>query len=284
MMDLKPAKSGHVKADDIQLYYEIYGAGDPLVLIAGTGSSCANWRIFQVPEFSKHYEVLIYDHRGMGRSDKPDMKYSTRLFAKDCAQLMDALGIPRAHIMGQSMGGRVAQWLALDYPEKVRSLVLSAAGSGNFAPGVNRTRGIPLNTALEMIEKGYEGYMRDHWEGRFMFTDDFVRERPEVIKRFQGAVLEDLPPLKCYLRHVIARQEHETTELLPRINAPTLVIYGAEDTVTDEGGSYHTASSKVLSERIPNTETVAISGAAHGYLRQSPEKAHPPILDFLRRH
>jgi pimeloyl-ACP methyl ester carboxylesterase len=97
-------------------------------------------------------------------------------------------------------------------------------------------------------------------------------------------MLEDLPPLKCYLRHVIARQEHETTELLPQIKAPTLVIYGAEDTVTDEGGGLHTGSSKVLSERIPDTETVAISGAAHGYLRQAPEKAHPPILDFLRRH
>jgi pimeloyl-ACP methyl ester carboxylesterase len=135
-----------------------------------------------------------------------------------------------------------------------------------------------------MIEKGYERYMMDHWEGRFMFTDDFVRERPEIIKRFQEAVLEDLPPLKCYLRHVIARQEHETTELLPQIKAPALVIYGGEDTVTDEGGSFHTGSSRVLAEKIPNTETVVIPGAAHGYLRQSPEKAHPPILDFLRRH
>lgn len=65
MAELEPSKSGRVKVDDVHLYYELYGQGDPLVLIAGTGSSCANWRIFQVPEFSKHYQVLIYDHRGL---------------------------------------------------------------------------------------------------------------------------------------------------------------------------------------------------------------------------
>ena len=69
----KPVKSGKVKVDDVDLYYELYGHGDPLVLVAGTGISLAPWRVFQVPEFSKHYQVLIYDHRGLGRSDRPDM-------------------------------------------------------------------------------------------------------------------------------------------------------------------------------------------------------------------
>src|ERR1044071_5262895 len=114
----KPVKSGKVKVDDVNLYYELYGEGDPLVLVAGTGISLAPWRVFQVPEFSKHYQVLIYDHRGLGRSDKPDVPYSTRGFAQDCAALMDALEIKRAHIMGHSMGGRVAQWIALDRSEE----------------------------------------------------------------------------------------------------------------------------------------------------------------------
>ncbi|MBI2209988.1 MAG: alpha/beta fold hydrolase, partial [Deltaproteobacteria bacterium] len=100
MSEIGPVKSGRVKVNDVNLYYEIYGQGDPLVLIAGTGISCAPWRPFQVPEFSKHYQLLTYDHRGLGRSDKPDMPYSTRLFARDCAGLMEALGIRKAHIMG----------------------------------------------------------------------------------------------------------------------------------------------------------------------------------------
>ena len=284
MQELKPVKKGKVRVDDVNLYYEIYGQGDPLVLIAGTGISCAPWRPFQVPEFSKHYQLLIYDHRGLGRSDKPDMPYSTRLFARDCAGLMEALGIRKAHIMGHSMGGRVAQWVALDYPEKVRSLVLSGSGSGKYRDDIqNYPRGVPVETCVELIEKGYEKYQHDHWGPGFMFTDEFVRERPEVVKTFQDLIVEEVPPLKCYLRHVIARQCHETTELIHAITAPTLVIVGSKD--TREGGTgNHVASSQALAEKIPNAELVIVEGGKHGYLREMPEKGHPPILNFLRQH
>lgn len=278
-----PVKSGRIKVDDIHIYYEIYGQGKPLVLIAGTGISCAPWRVFQVPEFSKHYQVLIYDHRGLGRSDKPDIPYTTRLFAKDCAGLMDALGIETAHVMGHSMGGRVAQCLALDYPQKVRSLVLSGTGSGRYSEKLeDYPRGVPIDACVELIEKGYEKYQHDHWGPGFMFTDEFMREHPEVVKKFQDLIVEEVPPLKCYLRHVIARQCHETTELLHQIKPPTLVIVGSKD--TREGGTgNHVESSKALAEKIPNAELVIVEGGKHGYLREMPEKGHPPILDFLRR-
>ncbi len=284
MSEVTPVKKGKVRVDDIEIYFELYGHGDPLVLIAGTGISCAPWRIFQVPEFSKHYQVLIYDHRGLGRTDKPDMPYTTRLFASDCTGLMDALGIPKAHVMGHSMGGRVAQWLALDYPEKVRSLVLSGSGSGKYSDKLeDYPRGVPIDTCVELIEKGYEKYQHDHWGPGFMFTDEFVREQPEVVKKFQDLIVEEVPPLKCYLRHVIARQCHETTEFIHQIKAPALVIAGSKD--TREGGTgNHVASSKALAEKIPNAELVIVEGGKHGYLREMPKKGHPPILEFLRRH
>ena len=284
MEGVKPVKSGKVKVNDVNLYYELYGQGDPLVLVAGTGISCAPWRVFQVPEFSKTYQVLIYDHRGLGRSDKPDMAYSTRLFAKDCAGLMDVLDIKQAHIMGHSMGGRVAQWIALDYPEKVRSLVLSGSGSGKYSEKLeDYPRGVPYDAALEMIEKGYENYQRDHWGPGFMFTDEFMKEHPEVVRKFQELIVEEVPPLNCYLRHVVARQCHETTGIVHQIKAPTLVIVGSHD--AHEGGTgSHVESSKVLAEKIPNAELVLVEGGKHGYLREMPEKGHPPILDFLRRH
>ena len=104
MEQLKPVKSGKVKVDDVNLYYEIYGQGDPLVFVAGTGISCAPWRVSQVPEFAKHYQVVIYDHRGLGRSDKPDMPYSTELFAKDCAGLMDTARNPASASIGPLHG------------------------------------------------------------------------------------------------------------------------------------------------------------------------------------
>lgn len=281
--EIQPIKSGKVKVGDVNLYYELYGEGDPLVLVAGTGISLAPWRIFQVPEFSKHYRVLIYDHRGLGRSDKPDVPYSTRLFARDCADLMDALGIEKAHIMGHSMGGRVAQWIALDRPEKVRSLVLSGTGSGKYSERLDYPRGVPLDAALEMIEKGYEKYQYDHWGPGFMFSESFVKEHPDAVKKFQDLIVDEVPPLKCYLRHVIARQCHETTDVVHNIKAPTLVIVGSKD--THEGGTgSHVESSRVLTEKIPHAEMVLVEGGRHGYLREMPEKGHPPILDSLRCH
>ena len=212
------------------------------------------------------------------------MPYSTRLFARDCAGLMEALGIRKAHIMGHSMGGRVAQWVALDYPEKVRSLVLSGSGSGKYRDELeDYPRGVPIESCVELIEKGYEKYQHDHWGSGFMFTDEFVREHPEVVKTFQDLIVEEVPPLKCYLRHVIARQCHETTELIHAITAPTLVIVGSKD--TREGGTgNHVASSQALAEKIPNAELVIVEGGKHGYLREMPEKGHPPILNFLRQH
>lgn len=280
----RPVKSGKVKVDDVALYYELYGAGDPLVLVAGTGISLAPWRVFQVPEFSRHYQVLIYDHRGLGRSDKPDVPYSTRLFAKDCAGLMDALGIGKAHIMGHSMGGRVAQWIALDHPAKVRSLVLSGTGSGKYSDALeDYPRGVPLDAAYEMIEKGYEKYQHDHWGPGFMFSDEFMQKHPEVVKTFQDLIVDEVPPLKCYLRHVVARQCHETTDIVHNIKAPALVIVGGKD--TREGGTgSHVESSRALAKKIAGAELALVEGGKHGYLREMPEKAHPPILDFLRRH
>lgn len=280
----KPVKSGKVNVNGVNLYYELYGQGDPLVLVAGTGISLAPWRVFQVPEFSKHYQVLIYDHRGLGRSDKPDVPYSTRLFAQDCTMLMDALDIKRAHIMGHSMGGRVAQWIALDHPEKVRSLVLSGTGSGKYSETLaDYPRGVPLDAAYEMISKGYEKYQHDHWGPGFMFSDEFMKSHPEVVKQFQDLIVDEVPPLKCYLRHVVARQCHETTDIVHNIKAPTLVIVGSKD--SHEGGTgSHVESSRELAKKIAGAELVLIEGGKHGYLREMPEKGHPPILDFLRRH
>src|SRR3954454_8210180 len=99
---------------------------------------------------------------------------------------MDALGITRAHIMGHSMGGRVAQWLALDYQQKVRSLVLSGTGSGKYSELLeDYPRGVPLDAALEIIEKGYQQCQHDHWVPVFMFSEQFMKHRPAVVKKYQ---------------------------------------------------------------------------------------------------
>ena len=94
---------------------------------------------------------------------------------------------------------------------------------------------MPLDAALEMIEKGYQKYQSDHWGPGFMFSGQFLQDHPDVVKKYQELIVDEVPPLKCYLRHVVASQCHETTHLIHNIKAPTLVIVGSKD--TQEGGT-----------------------------------------------
>lgn len=272
------------QVNDIRMYYEVHGKGDTLMLISGTGGTCDTWRYFQVPAFSQDYQVIIFDHRGVGRSDKPDEPYSTRGFAADAAGLLDALGIEQAHVMGHSMGGRVAQWMALDSPERVRSLILSSTGSGQYAAHVDVVRGLPLKQTEAMIELGYQRWWTSHFADEdFMFPPEVRQAHPELLEQRRELARQTMPPLRPYLRHVIARQQHETTELLDRITVPTLVIVGERDTTVGGTGN-HLQAAQILVERIPDAELVVIKGAAHGYLWQLADEANRLVLDFLQRH
>jgi 3-oxoadipate enol-lactonase len=270
--------------DDVNLYYEVHGKGEPFIFISGTGSSCEYMKVTSVDWFSRDFQLIIFDHRGTGRSDKPDTPYSTRMFARDAVGILEHLGIEKAHVGGRSMGGRVSQWVALDYPYRVGGLVLSNSGPGSwenekgmFVP----TRGLPYETALQMIEVGYDEYMRLHRESEFMFTTEFAQEHPEVVAKFNEFATRHPTPLNTYLRHVIARQQHETRDLLGRIQAPTLVIDGIADTFAASTGN-HVESARELARLIPGAELVLFAGA-HNYLMEAPE-SHQIIIDFLKRH
>ena len=112
-----------VKVNGIELNYVESGSGDPLLLIMGFGGDHLAW-VFQVPAFSGKYRVISFDNRGAGQSSVPDAPYSTRMMADDAVGLLDALGVERAHVLGVSMGGMIAQEVALNHPRRVRSLQL----------------------------------------------------------------------------------------------------------------------------------------------------------------
>lgn len=272
-----------IEVNGLKFYYDWHGAGETLVLVSGTGLSGEHWKVFQVPMLSKCFRVLTWDHRGTGRSDKPDVHYSTRLFAEDCVNILAALGVERAHFLGHSMGGRVCQWIALDHPEVVASMILSGTGPGTSFDGQYYERGVPYETAAEMAQKGFDQYMKDHFGGAFMFPPEFAQAHPEQVEQFRNAHFSHPTPLRPYLRHVVARQEHETRALLHAIRCPTLVICGSGDTVDAATGS-HVESSRALAERIPGAEFTLVEGGNHGYIRQMPEKANALFIGFLERH
>jgi 3-oxoadipate enol-lactonase len=126
------------QVNDVKLHYEMEGSGPPLLMVAGTGLPGATWRTGPSAQYAAEgFTVITFDHRGTGGSDKPDVDYSTRMFAADAVGLLQALDIPQGHILGHSMGGRVVQWLALDHPERVGGW----KPRGNRSPQPRHARG-----------------------------------------------------------------------------------------------------------------------------------------------
>ncbi|MCJ7772464.1 MAG: alpha/beta hydrolase, partial [Desulfobacterales bacterium] len=160
-----------IKANGIELYYEIHGQGEPLVMIMGLRRN-AEWWYAQIPTLSKHFKVIVFDNRGAGRSDKPKIDYSIRLFADDTAQLMDVLNIKSAHVIGISMGGYIAQELAINYPDRIKNLILGCTSCGGeravlMSPeNMKKFSDIEGLTPEEILRKNMKIYFSDEYIGK----------------------------------------------------------------------------------------------------------------------
>ena len=260
---------------DADIYYEVQGDGPPFVFISETACDGDVWNMFQVPEFSRDHRTIITDYRGTGRSTRTPMRYTTRMFADDIAAVMDHLHATQAIVCGHSMGGRVAQLLALEHPDRVKKLILASSGAAH--PGAH---GIPLRIATEMVEMGYEKYVRDH-SIEVGWTEQYVKDHPQEIENFLKVRMPNLSSVECYFRHVIARQEHDTRDRLKDISVPTLVLVGEDDhsVVSDMS---HRKGAEILAEGIPNAKLVLLPGERHSYFFSNPATAHNAIRDFIR--
>jgi len=264
----------YLERPDLKLYYEVYGEGPPFLFISETACHGEVWKPYQVPEFSRDHRVIIYDQRGTGRTGKPSVQYTTKTLADDAAALLEHLGAEQAIVYGHSMGGRIAQLVALDYPQKVKKLILASSGASHTS------RGIPLKMCLELVEKGYHKYARDH-AIRIGFTEKFVREHPERVEEFLTIRLANMPPLESYLLHVIARQAHDTGNRLKDIHVPTLVMVGDDEAKTTMDIS-HWQSAEILAREIPRAKLVVFSDSGHYYFFAKPEETHRVIREFLK--
>ncbi len=264
-----------VTVNDVEIYYEEHGEGRPMVFLSETACDGEVWEINQVKEFSKDHRVITHDYRGTGQSGKPSIDYTTKMFCLDLVGLMDHLGAQDAIVVGHSMGGRVAQLLALDYPDKVHKLVLASTGA-HFPV----TKGLPFKIMKEMIEWGYEKYEREHtilvgW------TEDYVRRQGDKIEQYLKVRMHNLCPVEFYLRHLLARQSHDTSTRLKDIKQPTLVLVGEDDrNITSEIN--HRMSSEILAEGIPNCRLVVLPNERHSYFFTNPEEAHRVIREFIK--
>jgi pimeloyl-ACP methyl ester carboxylesterase len=258
------------KVNDIEIYYEVHGQGDPLVLIMGLRRNL-EWWYCQIPSLSKHFKVLVFDNRGAGRSDKPKMDYSIRLFTDDTAELMKSLDIRKAHVLGVSMGGYIAQELAVNYPEMVRSLILgctSAGGDRVVLMSPERLKKFTANAGLSPEE-----ILRNNMD--IYFSDNFIREHSERIKEFIEISLRYYQPPDAFERQFAACLKHDTVHRLNRVTMPTLIMSGDDDPLVPP------ENSRILKELVPQAELIFFSGKRHCFFIEQAEMVNQAVTSFL---
>lgn len=258
----------YANVNGIRVYYEIYGEGYPVVLIGGLGSQIQSWAA-QVPTYSKHFKVIVFDNRGAGRSDKPDIPFTTELMADDTARLLETLGIESAHVAGKSMGGMIAQWLAIKYPEKVNKLVLGCTSAsrddvGNEILKIGREIAAKVGMKAVWFMALSLGYSREYMEKNLA-----------TIKGTMAAIPEDPEALKGYIEQNLACEGHDTRDLIGKIKAPTLVLLGERDLIASP------KRSRELGKLIPNARVKVFEEAGHGFWREKQEEADESVLNFL---
>ena len=266
----------------IDLHYESHGRGDAVVFIPGTGFAGNVWMETQVQALSRSLQVIVHDPRGCGRSTLVKGIYTIDLMANDVAELMQHLGVRSAHIVGHSMGGRIGLSLALNFPGRVKSLVLAASGSGPAGrEGPETVPGLPYRLALDLIELGFEKYLKHEiCDTDTYFTPSYRNEHRDKVQEFYEMVWEHHSRLPEYLQLCIARHNWEATHRLGDIEVPTMVVVGDNDVV----GSNHVAQAQVLARRIPKAEYKMLKGQSHGFFWQAPAETNEWILDWVRNH
>ena len=259
-----------VNVNGCEIYYEVHGQGDPLVLIMGLRRN-AEWWFRQIPALSEHFQVIAFDNRGAGRSDKPVMEYSMRLFADDTAGLMEALDISKAHILGISMGGYLAQELVLNYPAKVKSLVLGCTGCGGDRAVImspERMEKFTANKELtpeEILRKDMDIY----------FSDDYVDQHPEKIEEFFEISMRHYQPADAFLRQFDACLRHDTGDRLHHLAAPTLIMTGDDDPLVPPQNSH------VLKDLIAGADLSVFAGGRHCFFIENADRFNKEAVDFF---
>jgi pimeloyl-ACP methyl ester carboxylesterase len=254
-----------------RLYYERTGSGEPLLCITGFTISSAVYEPV-LPLWSTRYECITYDNRGSGRSDAPWRMTSMPELAADAARLLDAIGVPSAHVFGISMGGMIAQELALRFPEKVRGLILAGTTPGGpraVRPAVKELAAVGVNLASTFRDGGRP------WLGPLLFSEAFRREHPERVRELLTFFAAHGPTPWGANAHWWATVYHDTVSRLGQIQAPTLVLHGGQDTFAP------LQNARLLAERIPDAQLAVIPGTGHACVLEQPEISFRVMSEWL---
>ena len=263
-----------VVTNGIELNYEVHGAGMPLVLLAGLGYPAWQWHRM-APLLAQHCQVITPDNRGVGQSDKPAGPYTASLLAADTVGLLDALGIEQAVIMGHSMGGFIAQALALEYPQRVSKLILAATNFGgpHHAPITPAAMAVLTDASSDPATRLKNGIVVSTAPG-------FADAQPELITMWLAWRKANPIDPAGYLAQMgiglaLLSETAAFEQKLPGVTAPTLILFGAHDAVVPP------TNAELLAQQIPHSRVHILPDAGHFFPLEVPAEAGRVVTDFI---
>ena len=261
----------HTSRDGVKLYWEQRGTGESLLLIMGLGVTLEGWSRL-APDLADRYRIILFDNRGVGRSDVPPGPYAMATLAADAAAVLDAAGIEAAHVFGVSMGGMIAQEFVLTYPSRVRSLMLGCTTCGGrdgvpARPEVLAALGARATMTREEAMWAVAPYIYDASTPKSRIDEDFARRLSAPVSA--EGYFAQLAGIRAW---------SGTRARLPLIAAPTLVIHGENDQLIPS------ANAHLLAETIPHARLVLIPGAGHVFTTDRFDASRDAVLSFLKEH
>jgi len=255
--------------NNIDCYYEIHGSGSPLVLIAGLASDSQSWQPV-LSGLAKRFKVIIFDNRGIGRTRYPSENFQISTLALDTVSLLDELKIDKADILGHSMGGCIAQEIAIEYPERVNNLILA-----NTCAVVSPKNKSLFGSLFKTLESGnYELFIRDFF--RLIFTPEYFSDKRNIESAVRSALSYPfLVTPEGFKLQLEALSNFSSQERLSRIKSVALLIAGGKDMlVTLE-------ETQLLTDKIPFVKPLRLENASHSFQIEQPGLFIESIVEFL---
>jgi len=262
-------------SNGIELYYETHGEGQPLVLISGLGYSSWQWHKM-VPFLAEYFQVIVFDNRGVGQSDKPAGPYTAHMLAADTVGLLDALGIDKAIITGHSMGGFIAQSIVLDYPQRVEKLILCSTNFGgpHHVPVTPEAMKILTDVNSDALTRFKNGLVVSTAPG-------WAEKNPEMIEEWvKWRVANPIEPVHYQAQLAIGLalipEAAAFENKLKNISVPTLIVFGAHDKVVPP------ANADLLAKQISGSQIRILPDAGHFFPLEVPEEASQIVIEFAQ--
>ena len=263
-----------VQVNEIQMAYRVDGLGEPLLLIGGFTMVKESWEL-QVAELAKHFRVVSFDNRGVGETTVPSQPFTVAEMAADTVGLMDGLGIDSAHVFGVSMGGLIAQVLALDHPDRVKKVVLGCTTHGG------RHAVQPQKEVMQLLGKAADPSIPVEESVRMrlptVVSERFIREEPERLEEFVRSSVQHYPTPEGAAGQMGALSVFNVKKRLGEIRCPVLVITGTEDRMMPP------ENSRLLAEGIAGAEQYTVDEAGHNFFVEKPDEVNGVLIDFLSK-